>query len=280
MRRALVLTAPWAWLLLLVATPIGVVGVIALAQPADGVPPSAVGFSFESLRLVLADPLYRDALWLSVQVAGLSTLACLLIGYPMATAIARAPARYRDALLLAVMLPFWTGFLMRINAWIGLLADGGWINTVLDWCGVGPARLLYTATALYVGMVYTYLPFMVLPLYTRLSRRDVTLEEAAADLGASPWTVFWRLTVPLSIPGVAAGCALVFIPSVGEYVIPELLGGPGASLIGRVLWGEFFANRDWPTASAVAVVLLALLVVVPGVAGPVLRRLARGGVTG
>ena len=185
---------------------------------------------------------------LSLRVAGLSTLICLLVGYPMALAIARAPERRRNALLLAVMLPFWTGFLMRINAWIGLLQDDGWINAALAFCRLcSPIRLLYTDTAMYIGIVYTYLPFMVLPLYARLSRLDPALLEAAGDLGAPPWRAFLAVTLPLSLPGVWAGALLVFIPAVGEYVIPELLGGPQAQLIGRVLWDEFFANRDWPT---------------------------------
>ncbi len=192
-------------------------------------------------------------------MAGLSTLVCLLAGYPMALAIAQSGERRRALLLLLVMLPFWTGFLMRINAWIGLLQDDGWINTVLGVFGVAPLHLLYTDAAMYVGIVYTYLPFMVLPLYARLSQIDPALLEAAADLGAPPWRAFLRITLPLSLPGVWAGALLVFIPAVGEYVIPELLGGPQAQLIGRVLWGEFFQNRDWPTAAAVAVVLLALL---------------------
>jgi putrescine transport system permease protein len=182
------------------------------------------------------------------------------MGFPMALAIARVPPRWRNPLLLAVMLPFWTGFLMRINAWIGLLADDGLIVRLL-----GTPRLLYTDTAMYIGIVYTYLPFMVLPLYARLSRLDPALTRAAADLGAPPWRVFLRVILPLSLPGVAAGAALVFVPAIGEYVIPALLGGPQAQLIGKVLWDEFFANRDWPTASAVAVWLLLVLVAVPGV---------------
>ena len=240
-----------------------IVGAIALARPTEGIPPYLLGFSPDNLTLVLTDPLYRDALLLSLWVAGISTTACLLIGYPMALAIARSPETWRDTLLLAAMLPFWTGFLMRINAWIGLLADDGWINAALTWIGVGPLTLLYSNTAMYVGITYTYLPFMVLPLYAQLSRLDPTLLEAASDLGALPWRVFLRVTLPLSMPGIAAGCALVFIPTVGEYIIPELLGGPGAALIGRVLWGEFFSNRDWPTAAAVAVCLLVVLLVVP-----------------
>ena len=196
------------------------------------------------------------------------------MGYPMALAIAQAPERWRDPLLLALMLPFWTGFLMRINAWIGLLADDGWIVGAVSWLAGEPVRLLYTDAALYIGMVYTYLPFMVLPLYASLSRLDPVLQEAAADLGAPPLVRLLRVTLPLSRPGILAGCALVFIPAVGEYVIPELLCGPGAQLAGRVLWGEFFANRDWPMASALAVVLLVLLLVVPAIVRWVMPRRA------
>jgi putrescine transport system permease protein len=274
--RRPVLTLVWVWLGLFLAAPGALVLLIALATPEDGVPPYRLGWNLESLRVVVADPLYRDSLQLSLKVASVSTFVCLIAGYPVALAIARAPPRWRDPLLLALMLPFWTGFLMRINAWMGLLADDGWINAVLAWVGIGPLRLLHTEAAMYIGIVYTYLPFMVLPLYTRLSRRDPALEEAAADLGASPWGVFLRVTLPLSLPGVAAGAALVFIPAVGEYVIPELLGGPGAALIGRVLWGEFFANRDWPTASALAVVLLSVLLVVPVMVWWGVRRVGRG----
>jgi putrescine transport system permease protein len=271
-----VLTLPWAWLGVFLLAPAAIVLKISLAAPMDAVPPYSallhwgaawlphVTISLDSYTLILGDPLYLHALLLSVKVAGISTLVCLLAGYPMALAIAQAPERYRNALLLAVMLPFWTGFLMRINAWIGLLADDGWINTALMALGLGAHRLLYTETAMYIGIVYTYLPFMVLPLYARLTRLDPTLLEAAADLGASPWGAFCRVTLPLSLPGVWAGVLLVFIPAVGEYVIPELLGGPQAQLVGRVLWEEFFANRDWPTASALAVVLLVLLLILPG----------------
>ena len=254
-----VLAIPVAWLVLLLAAPLAIMLLIAFALPADAVPPYKLGFTLDNLWLVASDPLYRDALIRSLRVAGLSTLICLAIGFPMALAIARAQPRWRNPLLLAVMLPFWTGFLMRINAWIGLLADDGLIVRI-----VGVSRLLYTDTAMYVGITYTYLPFMVLPLYARLSRLDPALQEAAADLGASPWRVFLRVILPLSLPGVAAGTALVFIPAIGEYVIPALLGGPQAQLIGKVLWEEFFANRDWPAASAVAVWLLVILVAVPG----------------
>jgi putrescine transport system permease protein len=254
--RRLVLAVPMTWLLVFLVIPLVIVALIAVAEPADGVPPYRLTWTLDNLALVLTDPLYRTALVLSLQVAAVSTAVCLLVGYPMALAIARSPERWRDPLLLAVMLPFWTGFLMRINAWIGLMRDDGWIPKALSSLGFGRIPLLYTDTAMYVGMVYTYLPFLVLPLYARLSRLDPALEHAAADLGASPWRVFVRVTLPLSLPGVWAGCALVFIPALGEYVIPELLGGPGAQLIGRVIWGEFFQNGDWPTAASVAVVLL------------------------
>ena len=258
---------PALWLVLLLAAPLGIVAVIALAVPADGIPPYSLSVSLDNLWLVATDPLYRDALLRSLRVAGVSTLVCLLMGFPMALAIARAAPRWQNALLLAVMLPFWTGFLMRINAWIGLLADDGLIARLQG------SRLLYTDAAMYIGIVYTYLPFMVLPLYARLSRLDPALIEAAADLGAPPWRVFLRVILPLSLPGVAAGVALVFVPAIGEYVIPALLGGPQAQLIGKVLWDEFFANRDWPTASAVAVWLLIVLVVVPGLTIRLIRRL-------
>ena len=266
MSRAFVLAPVWAWLILLLVAPLVIVLTISVAETADGVPPFVVGFSLDSFFTILTDPLYRDALSISLRVAGVSTLFCLLLGYLTALGIARAPERWRDPLLLAMMLPFWTGFLMRINAWIGLLADDGWIVAAFSWLAGEPIRLLYTDAAMYLGMVYTYLPFMVLPLYASISRLDPALQEAAADLGAPPWVRFLRITLPLSVPGVAAGCMLVCIPAVGEYVIPELLGGPGAQLVGRVLWSEFFTNRDWPMASALAVALLVLLLVMPALA--------------
>ncbi|MFO1028048.1 MAG: ABC transporter permease [Acetobacteraceae bacterium] len=265
--RRIMLAVPALWLLLMLGAPLVIVVLIAFAQPADGIPPYTLGTSFDSLTLVATDPLYRDALLRSLWVAGLSTLVCLLAGFPMALAISRAPVRWQNVLLLAVMLPFWTGFLMRINAWIGLLADDGWIVRLL-----GGHRLLYTDAAMYIGIVYTYLPFMVLPLYARLSRLDKALMEAAADLGAPPLWVLLRVVLPLSLPGVAAGVGLVFIPAIGEFVIPALLGGPQAQLVGQVLWQEFFSNRDWPTAASVAVWLLVVLVAVPGVAAVVMRR--------
>jgi putrescine transport system permease protein len=226
-------------------------------------PDGSFNISADAFVLILSDPLYLRALLLSLRVAGLSTAACLLIGYPMALAIARCSERWRSLLLMLVMLPFWTGFLMRINAWIGLLQDDGWVNAIAVALGLLPRHLLYTDTTMYIGIVYTYLPFMVLPLYARLSQVDPRLLEAADDLGAPPWRAFLAITLPLSLPGVWAGVLLVFIPASGEYVIPDLLGGPQAQLIGRVLWQEFFQNGDWPTASAIACALLVMLVLLP-----------------
>lgn len=249
---------PALWLLLFLGLPLAMIGAIALSQTADGVPPYHLGLDIENLALVASDQVYRNALARSIRIAGISTAVCLVVGYPMAMAIARSAPNTRNLLLLAVMLPFWTGFLMRINAWIGLLADDGWIVRAL---GYGPLR--FTDTAMYIGMVYTYLPFMVLPIYARLSRHDPALRDAAADLGAPPWLVFLRITLPLSIAGIAAGVGLVFVPTIGEYVIPALLGGAQAQLIGSVMWEEFFANRDWPTAAAVAVWLLIAMLFMP-----------------
>jgi putrescine transport system permease protein len=268
MKRYVVLAIPWAWLLVLLILPTLIVLKIALSYPADSVPPYAPMLpgphvSIDAFSLILSDPLYAHALLLSLKVAGWSTAICLLAGYPMALAIARSRERWRSLLLLLVMLPFWTGFLMRINAWIGLLQDDGWINAIIVTMGLSPVRLLYTDTAMYIGIVYTYLPFMVLPLYARLSQLDMRLLEAAADLGAPPWRAFLSVTLPLSLPGVWAGMLLVFVPATGEFVIPELLGGPQAQLIGRVLWQEFFQNSDWPTASAIACALLVLLLLLP-----------------
>ena len=261
--RTFTLSLSWAWLALFSIVPLGIILVIALAHTTDAVPPFAFAIDPGNFAVAATDRLYRTAFWLSLRTAAISTIACLIIGYPMALAIARAEERWRGPLLLALMLPFWTGFLMRINAWIGMLRDDGWINAALTFLGFEPVRLLYTDTALYIGMVYTYLPFMVLPVYARLAKLDATLLEAAADLGASPMRAFSRVTLPLSLPGIAAGVALVFIPCVGEFVIPELLGGPGAQLIGRVMWEEFFQNSDWPMASSLAWLLLMILVLLP-----------------
>jgi putrescine transport system permease protein len=272
--RTLVLALPFAWLLLFFLFPFLIVAKIALSEAALGIPPYApllrhgeqgtlsIVLNLGTFALLVEDSFYLDAYLRSLRVASLSALLCLLIGYPMAYAVARAPERRRNLLLLLVVLPFWTSFLLRVMAWIGLLADNGVVNNLLLGLGLvaEPVRLLYTDTALYLGIVYCYLPFMVLPLYANLVKLDPTLLEAASDLGARPWRAFLAVTLPLSLPGILAGFMLVFIPAVGEFVIPELLGGPDAQLIGRVLWTEFFQNRDWPMASALAVVLLLLLV--------------------
>ena len=264
MNRAAVLAPLWLWLAIFVVLPVLIVAALSFSTAIEAVPPFTPLLHDPdpaNYQLLTGDDYYLAAFLKSLLVASVSSLCCLLIGYPMALAIARAAERWRSALLLLVMLPFWTGFLLRITAWIGLLRDDGWINLALGWVGLGPFKLLYTDLAMYIGITYAYLPFMILPLYARLSRRDPALEEAAADLGATPWTIFRTITWPLSIPGVLAGLALVFIPAVGEYVIPELLGGPGAQTIGRALWNEFFSNRDWPMASALATALLVILLV-------------------
>ena len=259
MNRFLVLAPPWVWLAIFQLLPLLIVLAVSLGEPSDGIPPVAFTMSTEGYATV-ADVFYLRALVQSLRVAGIASLACLLLGYPMALAIARAPERRRPLLLTLVIMPFWTGFLLRLTAWIGLLKEGGWLDIALGAVGLPPAHLLYTPAAVYLGMTYCYLPFMVLPLYARLTRRDIALEEAAADLGAPPWRVFATVTLPLSMPGVVAGLLLVFIPAMGEYVIPELLGGPGVETIGRVLWSEFFDNNDWPTASALATLLTVALV--------------------
>lgn len=259
--RALVLAIPLGWLAVFLLVPLAIVLVIALAGPGEGIPPFTIGFHPQNFVALATDNFYLGAAWRSIQVAGISAVACLLIAYPMAFAITRAPTNWRPLLLTLAILPFWTGFLLRITAWIGLLRDDGWVNAVLAALGIpgAPFVLLYTQFAMYIGIAYTYLPFMLLPLYTSLSQRDRALEDAAADLGATPWRIFRRIIFPLSLPGIRAGLLLVFIPALGEFVIPDLLGGPGAETLGRVLWSEFFTNRDWPTAAALAVILLLLL---------------------
>ncbi len=272
MRRAALLAPPFLWLLAFVAAPVAILAAIALAEPDAGVPPFLPPLAWEggvprwrgsaaSLGTLLEDPFYLEAFLRSLRVAFTSAALCLLLAYPMAMGVLRARPRRRAGLLLLVLLPFWTGFLLRIGAWIGLLRDEGWINAVvLRGLGLGPVRMLYTDLALYLGVVHSYLPFAVLPLYAALSRLDPALEEAAADLGARPSVAFLTVTLPLSLPGAAAAFLLVFIPAAGEFVIPELLGPPEAQLAGRVLWGEFFQNRDWPLAAALALALLIALV--------------------
>ncbi len=264
MRRLATLLPVWAWLLALVAAPILLSAALSLSTSRLGVPPYTPLLAHpdrSNYQALVQDTYYLDAALQSLYVAGASSAFCLLLGYPMALAIARAPERWRSPLLLLIMLPFWTGFLLRISAWIGLLRESGWLDAGLGLLGLPQAHLLYTPAAMLIGMTYAYLPFMVLPLYARLSRRDPLLEDAAADLGASPLVIFATVTLPLSMPGVLAGLALVFIPATGEYVIPELLGGPGAQTLGRALWNEFFSNRDWPLAAALATSMLAALLV-------------------
>src|SRR5690606_28833797 len=209
------------------------------------------------------DPLYLNAYLSSVWIAGVSTLLALLVGYPIAYGMARAPVSLRPTLLMLVILPFWTSFLIRVYAWIGILKPEGLLNQLLLGLGVidTPLVILNTHTAIFIGIVYSYLPFMILPLYSSLEKMDYSLIEAALDLGCRPITAFWKITFPLLLPGVIAGCMLVFIPAVGEFVIPDLLGGSQTLMIGKTLWNEFFANRDWPVSSAVAVILLLLLIV-------------------
>ena len=235
----------------------------------DGVLAFNDGFLVLKLKLsnyafLLKDELYVLTYLSSLKYAAITTCLCLAIGYPFAYAMTRARPALRPALIMLVMLPFWTSFLLRIYAWKGILADDGLVNSLLLSAGLvdAPLRMMNTPFSLTVGMVYAYLPFMILPLYATLSKMDARLVEAAADLGATPAQAFWRITVPLSRRGIIAGSMLVFIPSVGEYVIPELLGGPDTLMIGRVLWDEFFINSDWPLASSVAVVVV-LLILVP-----------------
>jgi putrescine transport system permease protein len=252
----------WLWIGLLLVLPFAIVLKISFAGAQLGVPPYGPPFSLANYAALFEDSLYLRAVIEAVRIAFVSTAVALVLGYPMAYAIARTPVRWRGVLLMLVVLPFWTSFLIRIYAWIGLLRPSGLISAALEGVGLvsAPLRLINTEFAVHLGIVYAYLPFMVLPLYARLEKLDPALLEAAADLGAQPIAAFLKVTLPLSLPGVVAGCLLVFIPAVGEFVIPELLGGPDSLMIGKVLWSEFFSARDWPMSAAVAVVLLALLV--------------------
>jgi putrescine transport system permease protein len=269
------MAVPYLWLTVLFLVPFIIVFKISFSETRLAMPPyapliewregvpSAVKLYFANYRFLFTDRLYFSAYLYSLKVAAVSTVWCLLIGYPMAYAIARATSVWRNLLLMLIVLPFWTSFLLRVYAWIGLLKNNGVINNVLLGLGVihEPLTLMQTDFAVYIGIVYSYLPFMILPLYANLEKHDPTLVEAASDLGARPWRAFMRVTLPLSIPGIVAGSLLVFIPAVGEYVIPSLLGRTDQLMIGRVLSDEFFANRDWPVASAVAILMLLLLVV-------------------
>ena len=259
----LVIALPFLWLGLFFLLPFGLVVAIALGtNNPDAVPPVDLGLSLKNFALLWSDDLYRVAWFNSLRIAATATAICLLLGYPMAYAIARAAPRRRPLLLMLVVLPFWTSFLIRVYAWVGLLSSNGLLNAFLKGTGLvdNPGTILGTEWAVHLGIVYAYLPFMVLPLYAVLEKLDTLLLEAASDLGASPRVAFLTVTLPLSLPGIVAGCLLVFIPAVGEFVIPDLLGGTGTLMIGKVLWDEFFLNSDWPLASAVAVCLLVLLV--------------------
>ena len=272
--RYFIVAIPYIWLLLFFLAPFVIVFKISLADPIIAQPPftplfnesSDAGFSiyttFDNFLYLFQDSLYFVTYLNSVKLAFIATLFTLLIGYPIAYGIARSPQPTRNILLLLVVIPFWISFLLRVYSWMGILKTNGLINGFLLWLGVidQPLELLYTDTAVYIGMVYSYLPYMILPLYANLVKLDVRLLEAASDLGAKKWQGFLDVTLPLSMPGIIAGCLLVFIPAIGEYVIPALLGGADTLMIGRVLFDEFFLNRDWPVASAVAIVLLLLLV--------------------
>lgn len=275
----LLIAVPFVWLLLLFLAPFFIVFKISLSEVAVAIPPylpaidleagwegfwsSLSVFSFENYLWLTEDDLYWKSYISSVTIAGISTLLTLLIGYPIAYGMAQAPKEWRATLLMLVILPFWTSFLIRVYAWIGILKNEGLLNQFLLAMSIidEPMVILNTNTAVYIGIVYSYLPFLVLPLYASLEKLDGSLLEAAEDLGCPPWLAFWKITFPLSLPGVIAGCFLVFIPAVGEFVIPDLLGGSDTLMIGKTLWVEFFANRDWPVSSAVAVILLLLLVI-------------------
>lgn len=273
--RGLVIGVPFFWLGLFFLAPFLIVLKVSFAEAILGNPPFGpmiewvdgaylqMRLNIGSYRLMIEDSLYLGAFLHSLRVAAVSTLLCLLIGYPMAYGIARARPALRLPLLMLIVLPFWTSFLIRVYAWIGILKNNGLLNNMLTGLGIldQPVALLHTPAAVYVGIVYSYLPFMILPLYATLVRLDLTLLEAAADLGARPWQAFVKVTLPLSLPGIIAGSLLVFVPATGEFVIPDLLGGPDSLMIGRVLWTEFFNNADWPVASAMAVVMLVILVV-------------------
>ncbi|MEM8577544.1 MAG: ABC transporter permease subunit [Pseudomonadota bacterium] len=274
MRRAALIAVPYAWLVALFLVPFLIVFKISLSDTAIAIPPYLPtiedglaemirAFDFENFVFLTDDDLYWKAYLSSLQIAAIATVLTLLVGYPMAYGMARAPEAWRPTLMMLVILPFWTSFLIRVYAWVGILSTEGFLNQFLMGLGIisDPLTILNTNVAVYIGIVYTYLPFMILPIYAALDRMDGSLIEAAEDLGASRLQAFWLVTLPLSRAGVIAGCFLVFIPALGEYVIPTLLGGSETLMIGKVLFEEFFNNRDWPVASAVAVVLLLILIV-------------------
>jgi len=279
LRGLVVVAVPYLWLLMLFLVPFGIVLKISLSDTALAIPPytptldlsggwAAVkdflaNLDFENFVWLTQDDLYWKAYLSSLKIAVISTLLTLMVGYPIAYGMANAPDQWRPTLMMLVILPFWTSFLIRVYSWMGILSQEGFLNQFLLWTGVvsEPLTIMNTNTAVYIGIVYTYLPFMILPIYATLEKLDASLLEAASDLGCTRAQAFWLVTAPLSKPGVIAGCFLVFIPAIGEFVIPSLLGGSRTLMIGKVLWEEFFSNRDWPVASAVAVILLMILVV-------------------
>ncbi len=272
--RFIVVTIPFLWLLVFFLMPFFIVAKISLAELAIASPPFTkmiewtgsgiitIRIVFDNFAYIMTDSLYSNTYINSVKIAVVSTFFCLLIGYPIAYGIVRSGPVAKPLLLFSIILPFWTSFLLRVYAWMGLLADQGTINNLLIASGIidEPIRMLYTEFAVYVGIVYTYMPFMILPLYANMEKLDMSLDEAAADLGSKPTNTFFKVTLPLTTPGIIAGALLVFIPATGEYVIPDLLGGGNVQMIGRVLYNEFSRNTDWPVAAAVAIVLLFLLV--------------------
>lgn len=279
MRRFALIAVPYFWLLALFLVPFAIVFKISLSDIALSIPPYLPqldlakgwkGFTkflgaldFENFEFLMMDDLYYKAYLSSLKIAAISTFLTLLIGYPIAYAMTRASEGWRPTLLMLVILPFWTSFLIRVYAWIGILGQEGFLNQTLMFLGLTsePLIILNTPIAVYIGIVYTYLPFMILPIYSALEKLDDSLLEAAEDLGCSRIKAFWLVTFPLSRGGIIAGCFLVFIPTLGEFVIPSLLGGSNTLMIGKVLWDEFFSNRDWPLASAVAVILLVILII-------------------
>ena len=272
--RGLTIALPYLWLLIFFLVPFFIVLKISVAESLIASPPFSpllewaedgalrIRLLFGNFAYLWQDELYLNTYLNSLKISTISTLFCLLIGYPIAYGIVRANAPAKHILLLLVILPFWTSFLLRVYAWMGILADQGTINSFLMWAGIidNPVRLLYSEFAVYVGIVYSYLPFMILPLYANMEKLDMTLNEAASDLGAHPVTTFFTVTLPLTVPGIVAGALLVFIPATGEFVIPDLLGGGNVLMIGKVLYSEFNSNHDWPVAAAVAVALLVVLV--------------------
>lgn len=277
--KRLMIAVPYLWLLFLFLIPFGIVLKISLSDPEIAIPPYTPtldltgglqglrefwsALDFENFIFLTEDALYWKAYLSSLTIASIATLLTLLVGFPLAYAMSRAPQEWRATLVMLVILPFWTSFLIRVYAWIGILSNEGFLNQFLLWTGLisEPLTILNTDTAVYIGITYSYLPFMVLPIYSTLEKMDDTLLEAASDLGCSRLQAFWSVTAPLAKPGVIAGCFLVFIPALGEFVVPSLLGGSNTLMIGKVLWEEFFSNRDWPVASAVAIILLLILIV-------------------